>query len=117
MLVWPATLPPPDLPFTESREDQGKMSEVVDGPTISRQTKTKSRKTFRLNWENIPLSIDEYNALDNFLAQTRGSVHNFSWTHPVTHTSYTVKCIEIGEFRWAVDGNPGWSGGIVIKEV
>jgi hypothetical protein len=115
---FPSTLPMPDLPFEESYEDPGMRSDMEDGSTIGRRRFSKRRlKSVKLNWENIPLSQDDYDILQTFLDSVGGSSFNFSWVHPVTHKTYSdMRIINQGSIKWGADGYQGWSGGIEIGE-
>ena len=48
---------------------------------------TRGRYRFILNWKNMP--IDELVILETYFENNQGST--FSWTHPITETTYTVR--------------------------
>jgi hypothetical protein len=117
IMDFPSTLPMPDLPFNEEPEDPGMRTQMENGSTKGRRKFTKRRLRYvRLNWRNIPLTQTEYDALQTFLNSVGGSALNFNWIHPVTHVTYVMYVIDQGSFEWGVDGNPGWSGGIILGE-
>jgi hypothetical protein len=115
MLEFPSTLPMPDLPLPEQREKADVWTQMENGLQTGRRKFTKRRLTITLNWTNITLTQAEYDILQTFLNNACGI--RFSYIHPVTHVSYIMHVKSEDEFKWAADGNPGWSGGIVISEV
>jgi hypothetical protein len=114
--AWPTALPLPDLGFSEKSDDPGILFETEDGPPISRARKTRIYETFTLEWNNIGLTASEYSTYKTFINSTiKGSSLEFDWVHPITHDAYIVRCVGQTEWKWAVDGNPQYTGGATFR--
>jgi phage-related protein len=106
----------PDLGIVESVEDSEIGTPTEAGYEQTRPRFTRDRHTWKLFWEQEPLSVADYNTLMAFRADVRGG-QAFNWTHPFTHTPYVVRA-KFGEFRLTEAGGiPGYAGSITLREV
>lgn len=115
-IIFPASLPMPDLPFgNEQYEDPGYRSDMSDGSSIGRRRFTKRRLlSIELNWQKNPLTMEQYQTLQAFFETAGGSSCNFYWTHPVTGKVYDKMYVKSqGSFNFdAGEGDVGmWYGG------
>lgn len=109
----------PDLGITEVREDPTIRSPFEAGYEQTRPRFTRRRRTWRIAWEEAPLSVTDYGALMAFVETVKIGADLFSWTHPFTHDSLTVRIIEMSEFRLIAEGGgiPGYTGSLTLREV
>jgi hypothetical protein len=99
--------------FEEQWEDPGIASETEDGAQISRAKFTKSRGTFKLEWNFV--SNGDYVIWTNFYKNTcKGKAEKFNWVHPISGVTYVVRCVEFGASR-SVNGF-GWQMSIKLAE-
>lgn len=61
-------------------------NETDAGYVIRRNRSLRARQSFSLSWEKMPEA--DYILLETFFKANRSS--EFTWTHPVTATNYTV---------------------------
>ena len=80
----------PAYPLGESSFKRQIRVPFESGHVHSRAGATVARKIWQLNWKMLPES--EYQTLLTFFEANIGGT--FSWTHPVTETTYTVRFAE-----------------------
>lgn len=86
---WPSTLPIPEgIEETLSKPTQS--SSNLTGYTEHSQENVITTKTFNISWGM--LTSTEKETLITFFADNMGG--NFSWTHPVSETDYTVVFVD-----------------------
>ncbi len=106
----------PDIGLGESWEDGEIATPMEVGYEQTRPRYTRDRGRWPLKWETEPLTAADYATLMAFRETVRGG-QILDWTHPVTHTVYTVRA-KFGEFRWVdVGGVGGWAGSVDLREV
>lgn len=88
MVTWPDIEKANDL-VEKTQKGQIK-SDFAGGYVQSRAKWTRARKTFELSW--VAMSNVDKNALESFFESNIGGT--FTWTHPLTSTSHTVRFAE-----------------------
>ncbi len=86
--AWPTTKPV--YPLEESVYKPALRTEFEAGYVQSRARCTRARRRFTLHWP--AMAEAEYGALEEHFIANQGA--SFSWTHPVSSTSYTVRYAE-----------------------
>lgn len=104
MAAWPAISAPDADLFQQAIQKPLVRTEFESGVVQSRARATSARRRFILGWH--ALSNTDYETLVTFFETYQGDT--FTYTHPVTSTSYTV--------RFSNDELPparvsGWIGG------
>lgn len=89
MSTFPTLSIPPVYPIKEDRADRAIKSKTEAGYTITRARYSKVRKIFDVQYENMN-SADKV-LFDALLDAVKETVDYFSWTHPATGTTYTVR--------------------------
>lgn len=87
-MAWPDIQAPSSI--TERKKKAQIRSDFEAGYVQSRAQWTRSRKIFELSWANMTNSDKE--TLETYFDNNLGST--FSWTHPYTDTTYTVRFAE-----------------------
>ena len=109
MANWPSIAAPNSL--TESIIKKAHRSDSELGYIQSRAVWTGSKKSFELGWNGMS-TVDKA-FLETFFDSNQGS--SFTWTHPITSTSYT--CLFTGDnlsFEFVAPGY--WALTITIEE-
>lgn len=111
-MAFPTLTQGPNTPIKETPEDQSIKSTSEAGYVHARERYTRIRRTFALSYKN--LSNTDKVALDGH-CDTVGSVTPFTWVHPISGTTYTVRyekrlafesCEHDGTgYRWNTDFN------------
>ena len=104
MATWPNIAEPSRM--TERKQKAQIKSDMSAGYVQSRAKWTRSRKVFELSWN--AMSDADKGLLETFFGDNIGGT--FTWTHPLSGTSYTVRFGE-GELsaryvyvsRWQID--------------
>ena len=98
MADFPTLSIPPIYPLKEKwgDDDQTIKSKTESGYIITRSRYTRNRKVFTVNYENITAA--DKALLDTFLDTVNGLTDYFTWVHPASGVSYTVRFDEIPEF-------------------
>ena len=113
MITFPNIMPP-SYPLKEKYEDNTIRSTMEDGSVITRRKFTRSRATFTLQYDALP--IVQYTALIDFFRNTTFmGAKPFEWTHPETKKKYTVRLKELGDFELSVIGI--YKGSVTLEEV
>jgi hypothetical protein len=117
MADYPTLTVLPSVPIKESTEDPVIRSNSEAGYLHTRKRFTKARHSFSLNYEKMP-NADKV-ALDAFCDVVGGGVSSFTWVHPITSTSYTVRFNARPEFTSGEhDGTSyRWTTGFILTEV
>lgn len=89
MPTFPTLTDAPTYPLKESTEDPVIKSNFEAGYVHTRARFTRMRHEFTLVYEN--LSNTDKETLDAFCDTVYGSVTSFTWVHPISGTSYTVR--------------------------
>ncbi|MCI7200437.1 hypothetical protein [Megasphaera elsdenii] len=111
-ITWP-DIALPDYGTTQDVEDTSIQSTFEDGTVQGRRKFTKSRKTWVLKWDAMPL--DDYNRLIDFLQNTvHFAASTFLWTSPIDQKKYTVRFAAKEEFTTVAVKR--MSGSITLKE-
>ena len=95
----------------EATEDPVIKSDMEAGYVHTRVRYTRFRHQFEISYKNLP-NADKL-TLDTFCDTVYGSVTSFTWVHPITSVSYTVRFDKRPQFeaqeydgasyRWNVD--------------
>ena len=114
MATWP-NIETPNLPL----EEVGRLSTVRSpyeaGYVNTRPRWTRARRSFVLTWN--ALSSSGFSTLRAFFEETvRGGGDSFTWTHPVTSTSYTVRFAQ-DELRFTAILGDRYRGSVTLEEV
>ncbi len=90
MPAWPTLSTNPVVPIKETSIRETIRAKYESGYVNTRARWTTSRKKFHLRYEY--LNANDFGSLDNFFANTaQGGAVSFSWTHPQTGSSHTVR--------------------------
>ena len=89
MPAFPTLTTKPIFPIPEQKEDSVIKSDIEGGYQNTRQRFTRIRRNFEIKYTN--LSTSEKGTLDAFIDTVKGGADSFTWTHPMTSTSYTVR--------------------------
>jgi len=89
MPMYPTLSKKPTYPLSEEREDNTIKSRFESGYQKTRSRYTRVRRKFQIKYMNLG-SVDTA-LLDAFIDTVDGATDSFTWTHPVTGTSYTVR--------------------------
>lgn len=89
MSVWPS-IQEPSYPLKESIYKRQIKNEFESGHVLSRPASTVSKRRWTLEWTFMPES--DYQTLETFFTANVGL--SFTWTHPVTLSSYTVRFMD-----------------------
>lgn len=105
--VFPTLSTPPVYPLKESRDpDSTIKSKTESGYTITRSRYSKVRMIFEVNYSN--LSQSDKDLLDTFIDIVLAT-DTFTWTHPSTGSTYTVRFDEIPEISLSsTDGDTNY---------
>lgn len=104
----------PNYPIKETPEDSTIQSEFDGGYTQTRPRFTRIRKTFELKYDNL-ISDSDKSALESFAETVKGGSLSFTWTHPVTSVSYTVRFKKTPEYEYVHYG--WWKTSFTLVEV
>ena len=77
----------PDYTFVESTIYNTLVTNIWGAE--ERRNKWGPRKAFKLRFNHI--TTGEMNYIRNFFLSQRGNYESFTWTHPISSTSYTVR--------------------------
>lgn len=104
MATWPGIAAPTSM--TERKKKAQIRSDFAAGYVQSRAKWTRSRKIFELSW-NV-MSDSDKSTLETFFDDNLGGT--FTWAHPLSGTSYTVRFVGdellakyVKVNRWQVD--------------
>jgi hypothetical protein len=90
MPAFPALSVNPVVPIRETTIRQTIRDKYESGHVNTRARWTSGRKKFHVRYEY--LSADDFGSLDNFFENTaKGGAVSFSWNHPQTGGSHTVR--------------------------
>jgi len=103
----------PSYPFEEQHEENTIRSQFEAGYEQTRPRFTRMRKTFTLKYELM--SSTDKEAVENFYIQQKGGAGSFSWTHPLTNNTHTVRFAEPPKFENVV--RDFWNITIKLREV
>lgn len=87
MGAWPSIQAPAEEYFAEWMEKGQVRTEFENGVVQSRARATSERMVFKLGWKG--LSNTDWGSIKTHFAANIGGT--FSWTHPISSTSYTVR--------------------------
>jgi len=90
-MTWP-TIQAPSFPLEEEIIKPQIKTEFEAGYAQSRPRATVAKRRFRLVWKAMPDA--DFTSLASAFASDQGSA--FTWTHPSTSSSYTVRYAEDG---------------------
>ncbi len=110
----------PDVEIVEGFEDPAISTPFEAGYEQSRARFTRSRNgPWQIKWrDQEPLSAADYALLETFLKTTvRGGSLAFTWTHPVSGTSYNVRCTASEFTAVDYDGVYAYAGSLTLREV
>lgn len=79
----------PSYPLKDDAEDPTLKSNFEAGYTLARTRFTRQRKLFSLVYNKLP-NADKL-LLEAFCDTVHGGADTFTWTHPITSVSYTVR--------------------------
>ena len=79
----------PIYPLKESRVDNTIKSDTEAGYVITRARYSKVRKKFNIIYQL--LTAADKALLDTFIDTVSGATDSFTWVHPASGTSYTVR--------------------------
>lgn len=112
-IEWP-NIQPPSYGTTIDVEDTSIKSTFEDGTVQARRKFTKSRKTWVLKWENLPMS--DYLTLMDFLQnRVYFSAIPFHWNNPIDRKTYLVRYADKEAFETKMFSQ--MSGSITLQEV
>lgn len=99
MADFPTLSIPPVYPLKEKwgDDDQTIRPKTEAGYVITSSKYSRNRKVFTVTYEN--LSAADKTALDSFLDTVNGLTDYFTWVHPASGISYTVRFDTIPEFN------------------
>ena len=120
---------PPAWPFDEEAEDTSIISQFEDGSQQSRTAKTRSRRKWTLNWNNIPRK--EYVILMHFVKNiAKFSANSFYWINTDSRDKeykylnpyqeeVEVRITGVGKWSNTTDNSKTsfWSGSLELTEV
>jgi len=86
-MAWPSIEDPSSL--KEAPQKRQIKSDFAGGYVQSRPKWTRTRKLFTLGWE--AMSDADKETLETFFDNNLGGT--FSWTHPISETTYTVRFV------------------------
>lgn len=90
MSDFPTLSTPPVYPLKQSRDgDQFIKSKTEAGYVITRSRYSRVRNRFSIVYENI--SAADKALLDALITEVDGETGYFTWVHPITNVSYTVR--------------------------
>lgn len=113
-ITFPSTIMNPSYGTTIDAEDSSIVSKMEDGSVVGRRKFTKSRNTWKLQWDALPK--EQYNTLFDFLKNTvYFAALPFQWTNPLDGVTYTVRYSAKEEFTTKAVNV--LSGSISITEV
>jgi len=84
MSNWPS-ISPPDYGMTEEIYKPQVRTETDSNYILTRPRATRSRGRWKLSWDTMTEA--DYQTLKTFFIANQGS--SFTWTHPITGSSYT----------------------------
>ena len=87
----------PSFPLGEKRLDNALVSTSDHGYVHGRMKFTRDRRVWSVVYEG--LTSDDKDDLDT-LVGTVGKAVSFSWTHPVTEESHTVRFLTLPEYSY-----------------
>ena len=92
MPAFPTLSVKPIFPVGEVPEDPTVRSVFEGGYQHTRPRHTRNRRKFQLQYHNLPETDKSgANKLDAFIVTVKSGADSFTWTHPDTGTSYTVR--------------------------
>ena len=118
MPAFPFTTPKPDAEnFTEKLPvDPLLKSEFENGSVLTRARFTNVPNSWSLNYRF--LSNTDKESLETFFMTTVGlGALNFTWTHPISTTVYTVRFAEPINYKAESDGQNNWNVSFTLIEV
>lgn len=90
----------PKYPIKEEKEDPTIRSDFEGGYQHTRPRNTRVRRKFTVQYHNLPETDKSgSNKLDDFVATVKFGADSFTWTHPDTGTSYTVRFAQIPAYQ------------------
>lgn len=90
MSDFPTLSTPPVYPLKQSRDgDQFIKSKTEAGYVITRSRYSRARLKFNVSYQNI--SAADKALLETLIDEVDGEIGYFTWTHPITSVSYTVR--------------------------
>lgn len=113
MPTYPTLTTKPIFPITEQKEDSVIKSDFEGGYQNTRQRFTRIRRNFQVQYTN--LSTSEKATLDTFIDTVKGGADSFTWTHPMTGTSHTVRFEAPPKFSSTHDNR--WSAEFTLIEL
>ena len=114
MATWPS-IATPNLPLEEISTTSTIRSPYEAGYVNTRPRWTRARKVFVLRWN--ALSSSDFTTLRTFFEDTvNGGGDSFTWTQPVTSTSYTVRFAQ-DNLRFSTVTSDRYKGSVILEEV
>lgn len=88
----------------DTQADPAMRHEVDGGYVVTRPRYTRApRKTFKTGFTDV--SQSDKAAFETFFASKKGGSDSFTWTDPVTNTTYTVRFFGQPEYTYTGRGN------------
>ena len=116
---FPATVPAPSYPFECEYENNSIISKFEDGSQQSRRKFTRSRRKWKLKWNQIERS--EYLELMDFITNTvYFSALSFNWVNADSNDDTNPETVEVritDVGTWTNDALHYWAGSIELTEV
>lgn len=113
MPTYPTLNQKPQYPLDEDREDSAIKSDFEGGYQHTRPRYTRVRRIFDIKYIN--LSDADKTTLETFINTVKGSANSFTWTHPKTSTTYTVRFDKPPKFTYVHYGL--WNVEFKLNEV
>jgi len=98
MPAFPTLSKNPEYPLSEDREDSTVRSDFEGGYEITRPRWTRTRKLFSVRYKTLPDA--DKTLLDTFMDTVSGGADAFTWTHPKTSVTYTVRFAKPIKFEY-----------------
>lgn len=102
----------PNYPIAEGREPSSIKSKFESGYVLTRARFTRERKIFNVSYSL--LSNDNKALLEAHIDDVL-DISTFSWTHPVTNVSYTVRYQIVPQFQYVQYQR--WNINFILEQV
>lgn len=109
------SVPYPDFPINEGREDSVLRSPFEGGYTQTRAAHTRIKRTWSVNY-NLLSTVDKELIEDFFDTTVNGGADSFTWTSPIDDVAYTVRFAPGGFYSSYVSYNR-WNVRISLEQV
>jgi hypothetical protein len=115
MPTFPTLTMLPSFPLDEEQEDVTIRTEMEAGYTHTRKRYTRTRITFTVKYDMITTS--DKTTLEAFIGTVEQGGFSFSWTHPQSSVTHTVKFPEGGLPKFSHIITDYWSCEFKVRQV